>query len=216
MRRDNTDQSTDGRFDQTASPDGETTRTGQEQMTASTPMKNTGRRRCLLIGMSIPGALLVAGSVAWACTLHIGTLTVCSPPTAGGSYASSSQCSKISGSGTAQTGLARVSKSGSSKISVKVSGFYSKTYSVTFRVPGSTANCHRFGSSTNTAVRSLLGYTAAGQPKTVSGPAFVVGDGTGAFPTVFAPATSSTGQAQVCIQDEPNVVDGNMLNVSVI
>jgi hypothetical protein len=172
----------------------------------------------LVGGLAAAGVPVVVASVAWACTYHIGTLTVCSPPTSTGSYASSTQCSKITGSGTAQTGLAKVSKAGTSNVSVKVSGFYYKNYSLTFRKPGSTANCHRFGSSTS-GVPSLLGYNSLGKPNTVPGPAFVVGiasGSTGGYSDVKAPASTSTGQAQVCVQDEPNVVDGNMLNVSVI
>ena len=183
-------------------------------MKTSTLM-HSARGRILAAVLAI-GGLLVPAALAWACTYHIGTLTVCSPPTSTGSYSTSTQCSKISGSGTAQTGLAKVRKDGSASISVKVTGFYNKNYSLTFRVPGSTANCHRFGSSSSTTVRSLLGYDGLGKPNTVAGPSFVVGNGAGPYPTVRTPSTTSTGSAQVCVQDEPNVVDGNMLNVSVI
>jgi hypothetical protein len=163
----------------------------------------------------VTGVLLVAVSVAFACTLHIGTLTFCSPPTSTGSYSTSTQCSKITGSGTAQTGLAKVKKDGSSTVSVKVSGFYAKNYSINFRIPGSTSNCHR-GATATGQVRSLLGFNSLGKPNTAAGPAFAVGIGTSPYPVVQTPATLSTGSAQICVQDEPNVVDGNMLNVSVI
>lgn len=169
-------------------------------------------RRRAVIGTGLFGGALVAASTAWACTLLIGTFTVCSPPSA--SFVGSSQCSQRT-SVAGQSGLASVSKGGSS-ISVTGVGFSTSptAYSITFQRPGAGGSCHAH--NPDGGVTSLLGTDASGNPNTVIGPAFAVGLGAGLYPSVSTPAVTTTGQATVCVQDEPERVDGNFVRVTVV
>lgn len=169
-------------------------------------------RRRLLIGTGLFSGVLLAASTAWACTLLVGMFTVCSPPSA--SFVDGTVCSQRS-SVAGQVGLASVSKDGSA-ISVTGIGFSSSptVYSITFQRPGGGGSCHAH--NPDGGVTSLLGTDANGNPKTVTGPNFTVGMGTGAYPSVSTPAVTSTGQATVCVQDEPDRVDGNFVRVTVV
>lgn len=163
-----------------------------------------GRRRATVATAVVAGVLVVA-SVAWACTLQIGTLTVCNPPS--GVYVNG-QCAQKTGSG-GQVGLVKVPTS-ATKISVMGQNFNNAPYSVLLRVPGSTSSCHNHLGS---GVVSLLGYTPSGTPNTVNGwtgniKVFAV--------TPDTPVMASTGPALLCVQDEPGRVTGNQVTVAVI
>ena len=171
-------------------------------------------RRRAVIGTGLFGGALVAASTAWACTLLIGTFTVCSPPSA--SFVNATACAQRTAV-AGQVGLASVSDDGSA-ISVTGVGFSSSptVYSITFQRPGAGGSCHAH--NPDGGVTSLLGTDASGNPKTVTGPNFAVGLGVGAYPNVMTPVLSATntGQATVCVQDEPDRVDGNFVRVTVV
>ncbi|MGH2773706.1 MAG: hypothetical protein ACRDIU_11305 [Actinomycetota bacterium] len=182
-------------------------------MKASSKVKVAHRRRRLAATATAGVALfLVLVSVAWACTLQVGTLTVCRPPS--DTYQGGGRCGQKTGSG-GQIGLPKIQKDGSdiSVVGTEFSGFPT-VYSIHIRRPGSSANCHRINS--DAGVTSLLGSDALGLPNTVPGPNFNVGNGSGTYPTVTTPAFSSTGSALVCVQDFPEVVDGNQINLTVV
>lgn len=150
-----------------------------------------GRKRRLLSCVGATAALLILASVAYACILPSGSLLVCQP--ASRTYVNGKQCSRISGSGS-QAGMARVGNEGSG-ISVKASNFSRRPHTIHFRIPGSRAPCQRHDG--RNAI-SLLGVDAQGQPNTVPGPSF--------YRQVRTPAVASVGRAQVCVQDEDNII----------
>lgn len=162
------------------------------------------RRRAAVV-TALGAAVFAIGSVAWACTLQIGTLTVCNPPSA---VYVNGQCAQKTGSG-GQVGLVKINTA-STKISVMGQNFNNAPYSVLLRQPGSTASCHNH---LGTGVHSLLGYNPNGTPKTVPGwtgnlKLFVV--------TPDTPTLGATGGALLCVQDEPGRVTGNQVTVAVI
>lgn len=163
--------------------------------------RSTGwRRRVLATGFGLGAALAVA-AVAWACTLRVGTLIVCSnPPFASTVVPSTSNtCSRVTGTG-GQAGMARVDPSGS-HLAVAAVGFMADDYTITFRHPGSTSGCHR-------ASATVIQLAEVGTGKTLfAGPDFA---------TVVQSPASSTGTALVCVQDDPNVVTGNQVTLAVI
>lgn len=174
-------------------------------------------RRRTAIGAGLFAGGLMAASAAWACTLLVGTFTVCSPPSA--SFVSGTVCSQRT-SVSGQVGLAGVSKNGSA-ISVTGTAFSTPgdpgigtLYSITFQRPGSGGSCHAH--NPDGGVTSLLGTNTSGGPNTVAGPNFSVGLGTGPYPNVSTPSGLSTGTATVCVQDEPDRVDGNFVRVTVV
>jgi hypothetical protein len=158
------------------------------------------RRRALVAAAGAAGGFLLFGSIAWACTQRVGTMLVCAPPSQ--TYVSSTQCGKVSG--TTQTGKPKVLKAGGTKFSVKASNFYSKKYNVTFRNAGSTQSCHRDTSTTDavTVLKSTSGATSFMGPN---------------FYAEFNkyPVQSTIGEAKVCAQDMPDVVTGQVINVTV-
>jgi hypothetical protein len=149
--------------------------------------------------------MLLLGSVAWACTQRVGTVTVCRPPAS--TYVSGAQCGKITS--TSQTGTPTAYKSGS-QVSVKAVNLYAKRYQVTFRVPGSTASCFipGFGVPILTSATPSLGDSAAAGGTSFMGPAFQA-----EFRT---PAVTSTGQGKLCVMDVPDRVTGQTVNMTVI
>lgn len=150
---------------------------------------------------------MLFGSVAWACTQRVGTLLVCRPPAS--TYVSSGQCGKISGTST-QTGGPTVFRAGGTRFSVKATNFYSKKYNVTFRNVGSTSNCHRAATGVtvlSSATPTIAGSAASGKVDFL-GPSFQA--------EFLSPAQTTTGQAKVCVQDMPDVVTGQVINLTVI
>lgn len=175
------------------------------------------RRGVAVAGAGAVGLLLAFSSIAYACTLLIGTFTVCQPATATGEVDpnSSTRCAQRVGTGTA-TGAVTFDDGGST-ISIRGDDFslpVATVYSLTFATAGQS--CHLFNVSAG--VTSLLGTTdhdgnplTPQVPNTVNGPDFVVGIGsgsTGGYNTVTTPSASS-GTYSVCAQDEPERVDGN-------
>lgn len=153
------------------------------------------RRRRLVIGAAAAAAFLAMGSVAWACTQRVGTLLVCRPPAS--TYVSAAQCGKVTSS--VQTGSPTVYRSGST-ISVTATNFYAKRYAITFRKPGSTDSCHRPGPNTLQLPDASTLFL---------GPSFST--------TVVTPSTgTATGQAKVCAEDIPDIITGQIINMTVI
>lgn len=183
---------------------------------------NVGRstklnRRRTVVGAGLFAGGLMAASAAWACTLLIGTFTVCSAPSA--SFVNGTVCSQRTAV-AGQVGLASVS-SGGSAISVVGTAFSTPgdpglgtLYSITFQRPGGSGSCHAH--NPDGGVTSLLGTNGSGGPNTVAGPNFAVGLGAGSYPSVSTPSGLSTGTATVCVQDEPERVDGNFVRVTVV
>lgn len=165
-------------------------------------------RRNSVVGLAgVAVGVMLLTSAAWACTQRVGTLLVCRPPAS--SYVNGTQCGKVSG--TTQTGSPSLFKAGS-RISVKATNFYAKNYGVTFRSPQfPSTSCHRTATGVTvmtSATPTLAGSAAAGSTAFM-GPSFqaeFITPNTGTF----------TGQAKVCAQDMPDVVTGQIINVTVI
>lgn len=185
------------------------------------------RRGVAVAGAGVVALLIGFSSVAYACTLLIGTFTVCRPPSS--TYVSGNapgesnpQCVQRVGTGTMTGGV--VFDDGGSNISLVGTDFslpVATTYSLTFAVQGQS--CHLFNISAG--VTSLLGtFDHDGNaltpqvPNTVDGPDFSVGVGagsTGGYNTVTTPS-ASTGSYSICAQDEPERVDGNAVHGQVV
>jgi hypothetical protein len=165
-------------------------------MNGSQSVKAGGWRRRGVIGTTVAVAtVLILGSAAWACTQRVGTMVVCRPPAR--NYVSSAQCGKVTS--TTQTGAPTVYKAGST-ISVTATNFYAKRYAITFRKPGSTASCHAPGPNT---------VVLPNASTTFMGPSFSA--------TVTTPSTGTvTGQAKICTEDVPDVITGQIINMTVI
>lgn len=166
----------------------------------------TRSHRRLAIGTAgVAAGLLLFGSVAWACTQRVGTLLVCRPPAS--TYVSSAQCGKITS--TVQTGSPTAYKAGS-QFSVKGTNFYAKNYRVTFRNPGSTSSCHVPGGAVSvlTSVTPKIADSLPAGTTQLTGPSFQA--------EYKSPALATTGQAKVCVQDVPDRVTGQIINMSVI
>lgn len=154
------------------------------------------------MGTAVGAAALVAlGAAAFACTQRVGTFTVCEPPST--TY-NSAVCSKITG--TTQSGKVGGANGVSSgnTISARAVNFKVKLYQVSFRDAGSTADCHR--PLTNAASHSLADI-ATGATK-FQGPNF--------YKTFVIPTQTTTGGAKICTQDVPDVVTGQIIDVTVI
>ena len=168
--------------------------------------------------------MLVVASTAWACTLLIGELTVCDID------ANPDDCGTRTGIAS-QSGTPSVVEAGTN-ITVVGTGFSEGTpftgteYSILFRRPLLSASCHVFNPDAGTT--SLIGThteTIGGVtltvPNTITTSApnynFGVGRSGDAYPSVATPDTGDRlGSAQVCVQDEPERVDGNFINITVI
>jgi len=148
------------------------------------------------------GAVLMAGSFAYACILRTGTLLVCSPPSR--TFTSGTQCSRATGT-SGQSGLARFSKTGS-VISIKANNMTSSEYGLHFRAPGATSSCTGHNGTTTL---SLLGTDGNGQPLTVPGPRFFFND-------LATPQVDAVGRAQVCAVQQPRPTTAQTVNVTVI
>lgn len=144
-------------------------------------------------------ALLSFEAAAWACTQRTGIFTVCEPPST--TYTSAS-CAKITG--TTQSGKVGGADGVSSGnlFSARAANFKYKAYSVTFRNAGSTADCHRV-----TANTTILADAESGATKFM-GPSF--------YKTFVVPTQTTTGAARVCVQDVPDVVTGQVIDLTVI
>ena len=163
------------------------------------------RRRVVLGTAGAAVCFFVLGSVAWACTQRVGTMLVCRPPAS--TYVSGTRCGRVTS--TTQTGSPTVYKAGSN-FSVKATNFYAKRYQVTFRNAGSTASCHNVSSATQiltSVTPTLSGSAPAGQNSFV-GPSFQA--------EFKSPAQTATGQAKVCTEDVPDVITGQVINLTVI
>ncbi len=143
--------------------------------------------------------LLLFAAAAWACTQRVGTFTVCEPPST--TYVST-QCAKITG--TTQSGKAGGANGVSSgnTFSARAANFKSKLYQVTFRDAGSAADCHRINAATKALPDTATGATS------FRGPSF--------YKTFVVPTQTTTGAARVCTQDVPDVVTGQVIDLTVI
>lgn len=159
-------------------------------------------RRRATVGSAVGAAgVMVLGAAAFACTQRVGTFTVCQPPSQ--TYVSST-CAKITG--TTQSGKVGGAGGVSSgeTISARAASFKSKLYQVSFRDAGSTADCHR--PLTNSSSH-ILADIATGATK-FQGPSF--------YKTFVVPTQTTTGAARICTQDVPDVVTGQVIDVTVI
>ena len=169
-----------------------------EQLTG----RSWGRRATVGGAVAVAGLVMFA-AVAFACTQRIGTFTICKP--ASKTYAAST-CTKITG--TTQAGNLGITldngddSSTASVFSAKAINFKTKPYQVTFRLPNSTADCHRVNAGT-------VILTATDGTNQFMGPKF--------FKRFVTPALGGAeGPARICTQDVPDVVTGQVLNVTVI
>lgn len=175
--------------------------------------REMGRRRRFLTGAGLTAGILAVAAVAWACTVQIGTLTVCAPrplPT----YVQGHCAKKVNTNGTgSQVGSISVSRTGSPMSIMGERFIAGDRYSIEFASPAAVlagTNCH---ADNGTTVRSLLGYDPlTGKPNTVLGPTWAVG---AQSPNVTA-QTPSTGTAKVCVQDYPNRVNGTQIALAVV
>ncbi|MGH9178686.1 MAG: hypothetical protein ACRD0N_09060 [Acidimicrobiales bacterium] len=147
------------------------------------------------------GVLVLFAAAAFACTQRVGTFTVCEPPS---TVYSSATCAKVTG--TTQSGKVGGTNGVSSgnTFSGRATNFKSKLYQVTFRDAGSTQDCHR--PLTNAATHSLADI-ATGATK-FAGPNF--------YKTFVVPTQTTTGAARVCTQDVPDVVTGQVIDLTVL
>jgi hypothetical protein len=146
-------------------------------------------------------ALLSFEAAAWACTQRVGTFTVCEPPST--TYVSTT-CAKITG--TTQSGRVGGANGVSSgnTFSARAVNFKAKLYSVSFRDAGSTADCHR----PLTNPTSHLLKDVATQKDKFAGPSF--------YKTFVVPTQTATGSARVCVNDVPDVVTGQVIDLTVL
>lgn len=128
------------------------------------------RRTKVAAAAACAAVAALIGITVYACTTHIGTLTVCSPP-------GSTGCVSATGAYPA-TGSVGVS-SGGSQVSIQGQNFNASSYGMKFLNPAGVSagkSCHTGGTKFGAAVR---------------GPSFDV--------TRTTPATG-TGNAQICVQ----------------
>ncbi|MGH3369584.1 MAG: hypothetical protein ACRDPR_06255 [Nocardioidaceae bacterium] len=150
------------------------------------------------VALGAAGLVLFA-AVAFACTQRVGTFTVCEPPS---TVYNSASCAKITG--TTQSGKVGGVNGVSSgnTFSGRASSFKSKLYQVTFRNAGTTADCHRVNANT-----TILADVATGATK-FAGPSW--------YKTFVVPTQTATGSARICTQDVPDVVTGQIIDVTVL
>lgn len=170
-------------------------------------------RRRSLTGTGLVALVLAVAAGAWACTLQVGTLKVCSPVPIGD--VAGGKCASKTGNGSQVGGTA---SSKGSAMSITASNMNATNYSILFSNPAAVlggSNCHLASAS---GVTSVIGYNS-GQPKTIAGPNFSVGTHVSTVtggPGVFIPSNSGTGTAKLCVQDEPNRVTGNQILMTII
>lgn len=155
-----------------------------------------------MLGSAVTFAATMSfAAVAWACTQRVGTLTVCEP--ASSTYVPAT-CAKITG--TTQTGTIGGANGVSSgnTFSARATNFKYKLYQVTFRDAGSTADCHR--PLTNPSTHALADVATGAT--SFAGPNF--------FKTFVVPTQTATGAARICAQDVPDVVTGQVLDLTVL
>lgn len=199
--------------------------TERSSMDRPTRTRRRAGRRLLVAGTGVAAAALLVTAAAWACTLRDGsTLKVFNltkyPSATCGTAGSptGSACSKAIGNG-AQTGLATVDTAGDDVLSIAGNGFTDATgdinYSITWRHPGSTGNCHR------TNPDGSIVQMGASATVTSSGTLDVTRS---AIQT--STRTPSTGLVRICVQDyefgdtgtaspTPTVVVGQIVDVDV-
>ncbi len=155
------------------------------------------QRRLLQGAVVASAAVLMLGSAAWACTQRVGTMTVCRPPA---STYIARQCGKVTS--VTQTGNPTIYSAGS-MISVQAKNFYAKRYQVTFRAPNSNSSCHN---PTQPGVSALADANTGAT--LFLGPTFTV--------TAKTPPQTSTGLAKICAEDVPDVITGQIVNLTVV
>ena len=159
------------------------------------------RRRGTVGTAVISAALLLFAAAAWACTQRVGTFTVCEPPST--TYVAA-QCAKITG--TTQSGKAGGANGVSSGniFSARATNFKAKLYQVSFRDAGSTQDCHR--PLTNASTHALADVDTGAT--SFQGPSF--------YKKFVVPTQTATGAARVCTQDVPDVVTGQVIDLTVL
>ena len=165
-------------------------------------MGTTRWKRRVSTGVGLGAAVLVLfAAAAFACTQRVGTFTVCEPPS---TIYNSTSCAKITG--TTQSGKVGGVNGVSSgnAFSARAANFKSKLYQVTFRDAGSNQDCHR--PLTNVSTHSLADI-ATGATK-FAGPNW--------YKTFTVPTQTTTGAARVCTQDVPDVVTGQVIDLTVL
>jgi hypothetical protein len=181
----------------TSSHMGNNGRKGTDMKDAEQSTITGARRRLLGATVVAAAALLLMGSAAWACTQRVGTMTVCRPPSS--TYVAA-QCAKVTS--VTQTGNPTVYSAGS-QVSVQAKNFYAKRYQVTFRAPNSNSSCHN---PSQPGVNAMADVNTGAT--TFLGPTFTV--------TANTPPQTSTGQAKICAEDVPDVITGQIINLTVI
>lgn len=157
------------------------------------------KRRVVAGAAAVSAGLVVAAAAAFACTQRVGTFTVCEPPST--TYVAST-CAKISGTTQSGTVGGTGGVSSGETFSARAANFKKKLYSVTFRNAGSTADCHRVNANTQ-----ILNDVATGSNKFM-GPSW--------YKTFLVPTQTTTGAAKICTEDVPDVVTGQVIDVTVI
>ena len=170
-------------------------------MTRSKLFRGSGRRRALATGFAGGVAMVMLAATAYACTQRVGTLLVCRPPAS--TYVSGSQCGQITG--TTQTGSPTMTQAGA-RFSAKATNFQRTAYNVTWRKPGSGASCH-------TASADTIVLKSTKNKTSFLGPTFYAEFDPSANPVLVS---TTTGQAKVCTQDMPDIIVGQIINVTVI
>ena len=167
------------------------------------PTTKAWKKRTVVGAGAAAVALLSFEAAAWACTQRVGTFTVCEPPS---DIYVSANCAKITG--TTQSGKVGGANGVSSGnlFSARAVNFKTKLYSVTFRNAGSGADCHRVNSTT-AVLPEILPDGRTGATKFM-GPSF--------FKNFRVPAQTTTGAARVCVQDVPDVVTGQVIDLTVL
>ena len=198
--------------------------TERSAMDHPTPTRRRAGRRLLVAGTGAAAAALLVSAAAWACTLRndvtlkvFNTTVYPSGTCATVGSPAGSACSKAVGNG-AQTGLATVDTSGD-VLSIAGNGFIDATgdtsYSITWRHPGSTGNCHRTNGD-GSIVQMGASATVSGGVLTETRTAVTT---TGRTP--------ETGLVRICVQDyefgdtgtvspTPTVVIGQIVDIDVV
>ena len=160
-------------------------------------MTNWMRRRAVVLALVVVGLPLLAPSAS--AIQRLGTFTVCEPPS---TTFVSTTCARITG--TTQTGRVGGANGVSSGnlFSVQATNFKAKLYQVTFRDAGSSADCHRASANTHVLADVATGAT------TFRGPSF--------YKTFVVPTQTTTGRGRICVQDMPDVVSGQAIDVVVL
>ena len=204
------------------------TRGGTERSAMDMPTRGRRRagRRLLVAGTGAAAVALLVSAAAWACTLRNDvTLKVFNKTTypsgtcANVGSPAGSACSKAIGNG-AQTGLATADINGDDVLNIAGNGFIDATgdlfYSITWRHPGSTGNCHRTNPDGSIVLMGGSATVTSGGTLDVTRTA-VTTDG----------RAQETGLVRICVQDyefgdtstatpTPTVVIGQIVDISVV